>query len=247
MRIARAAAALVVLGSVSACAGRTPYNPFLTPKSEIAAKTKTVALTPVTVPDQVTDPGPIAARYDSLIAEELRAAGLTVIPSREFDGLWKRIRDSIGGVYDARTGKVDTVKQDAARTLAMRELKERFNADGWLQPVIVVTGAAFGSGTARWDGVKESYESTVMKLLAFVGRVHAEGTAPALSLEIRLEDMQGLPEYQNLGGIQLLQKPRFGKFVAVPRSELFADPARDRTAVHIALAPLLERGQLAEK
>ena len=55
--------------------------------------------------------------------------------------------------------------------------------------------------------------------------------------------MQGKDEYANRGGIQLLSRPERGdKFNEVPREELFIDPARDSTAVHIALAPLLARG-----
>jgi hypothetical protein len=237
---------LGVLAVVTACGGHTPYNPFLVPRTKLYANTKTIALAPVCIctPDKITNPEPVMARYNSYLERELRAGGFQVVPAQESEAIWKRISDSVGGFYNSTTGARDSAKVHSARARAMRELQDRFGADGWLHPQIVVVGADFKGGTAKWDGVQESYQSLGKKLLAALVGVTTYGTSSALSLYVALEDMQGKEEYENRGGIQLLSKPGGGdQFYRVPRPLLFIDPARDSAAVHIALAPLVTHGE----
>ncbi len=228
------------------CGGHTPYNPFLVPRTQLYAGTKTIALAPVCVctPDKITNSEPVIARYTSYLEKELRAGGFQIVPAQESEAIWKRISDSVGGFFNAVTGARDSAKVEAARTGALRELHDKFGADGWLHPKIVVVGADFKGGTAKWDGAKESYQSFGGKLLAALVGVTTYGTSSALSFLVALEDMHGRDEYADRGGIQLLYKPgRGNQFHEVPRAELFVDPARDSAAVHIALAALLDRAE----
>lgn len=233
------------LAVITACGGHTPYNPFLVPRTQLYANTKTIALAPVCIctGDKIANPEPVIARYNSYLERELRAGGFHVVPAKESDAIWERISDSVGGFFNATTGARDSAKVHFARARAMRELHDRFGADGWLHPQIVVVGADFKGGTAKWDGVEESYQSFGKKLLAALFGASTYGTSSALSLYVELEDMQGKDEYANRGGIQLLSKPGGDKFYPVPRALLFVDLARDSAAVHIALAPLLTHGE----
>ena len=72
------------------------------------------------------------------------------------------------------------------------------------------------------------------------------GTVGALSLNVRIEDVNGVLIYQNVGGIQVLSKVGFGlKFAAVPRSDLLMNDERNAKPVEIAWTPLLTRAQEA--
>src|SRR5260370_34646282 len=107
-----------------------------------------------------------------------------------------------------------------------------------LHPQIVVVGADFNGGTAKWDGVEESYQSFGKKLLAAMFGVSTYGTSSALSLYVALEDMQGKEEYENRGGIQLAAHTGAGNKV-YPRCRplLFIEPARCSAAGRISLRP----------
>jgi hypothetical protein len=100
-------------------------------------------------------------------------------------------------------------------------------------------------GTASWDDTSESIKSTGEQVkdalpLALIGiGVTYSGTVGALSLVVRVEDIHGAPVYSNGGGIQVLAKISGGKFVPVPREELFANEERNVAATNIALGPLV--------
>jgi hypothetical protein len=65
------------------------------------------------------------------------------------------------------------------------------------------------------------------------GRIYS-GAAPALSLVIAIKDMDYVDIYVNSGGIQLASKLSLGKFVPVPRNQLFANEEQNAATVNIA-------------
>ena len=65
------------------------------------------------------------------------------------------------------------------------------------------------------------------------------GSLPATVLRIGLIDASQVILYQGLGGIELQSHLAEHGFKAVPKSDLFADPQRDETAVSLALADLV--------
>ena len=132
-----------VAGLGVGCAGHTAYNPFIVPQDRIYGSVKTVALYPVTAPSDLGSVDPNRGKFDSLITAELRSAGFAVVPPNESEAIWKRVTDSIGGLFNSATGERDTVKRNAARALTMRELHARFQADAWLHPHIVYASAKF--------------------------------------------------------------------------------------------------------
>src|SRR6266516_3311162 len=123
------------------------------------------SLYPVTAPSDLGSVDPNRGKFDSLITAELRSAGFAVVPPNESEAIWKRVTDSIGGLFNSATGERDTVKLNAARALTMRELHARFQADAWLHPHIVSASAKFYRGNAQWDGAKQTYQSFGKKML----------------------------------------------------------------------------------
>lgn len=224
-----------------ACAGHTPYDPFLVPQDRIYGTVKTIALAPVLAPREIAAVNPSRGRFDSLLTADLRAAGFSIVPADSSLVLWTHVTDSLGGMFDPTTGVRDSAKFELARRLTMSALKQRFGADAWLHPRIVFAPAKFDAGTATWDGTKESYQSFGAKFLAAFLGTETYGRTPALSFWVGLEDLTGRDLYVNQGGLQLFEKPRGRQFEPIASGELYADPARNAKAVQLALRALVTR------
>jgi hypothetical protein len=229
----------VVLGT--ACAGHTPYNPFLVPQARIYGAVKTIALAPVVAPRELNRVDPARGRFDTLLTAQLRAAGFAVVPADSSLALWKHFTDSLGGLFDPTTGARDSAKFSLARRLTMAALKQRFGADAWLHPRIVFSPAKFDAGKATWDGATENYQSFGAKFLSALLGTETYGRTPALSFAVDLEDLDGRDLYVDQGGLQLYELPHGRQFEPIPDSALYADPDRNAKAVQLALRALVTR------
>lgn len=216
-----------------------PYNPFKISRDDLYGKVKTIALAPVSIPGDLDDPDPVKAKFESLIEGKLREAGLSVIPSKEGEEIWKQMKEHLGGFFDSITGKRDEAKFKAAREHTLRELHTKFKADAVLHPHITMVKASFADNKAQWHGTEERLTSGGF-LEALFGSKY-RGGVPALSLVVTVEDIHGADMYVNAGGIQTLAKLSGGQFIPVPRSELFANEERNVAAVNIALGPLVTK------
>lgn len=237
----RCLTALLAAGVGVGCAGHAHYDPFLTPQDKIYGSVRTIAVTPIGAPDELGNVAPARGNFDSLIAAQLRGAGFVLVSPEESAAIWKRVTDSLGGLYSVTTGQRDTVKLQAARAVTMAELHARFHADAWLHSQIVVASAKFDQGDARWDGAKQSYQSFGKKFLTALFGGGTYGKTAALSVWVDLEDMHGKDLYINQGGLQLYLVPSGKEWVKIPSRELYADPERNANAVRLALAPLVTR------
>ncbi len=90
--------------------------------------------------------------------------------------------------------------------------------------------AKFDAGTAKWDGATQSYQSFGKKFLAALFGAETYGRAPALSVQVILEDIHGLDLYANQGGLQLFEVPSGKQFERVAAAtQSYADPVRNAT------------------
>ena len=232
----RGAIAALITGAAIMYAGSkgTDPRPVFAPK--------VIALSSVTV--HATRDSTLRARasvFDSLIENVVRGQGFTVIPHDSTDAVAKEASDSLGGLYDPMTGDADTIRFRAIRDATRRRLIARFGTDLWLRAYIGSEGVQFRGERATWHGTTEITGATggVGRLL--IGTKY--GTIPALTLEVFVSDTTGRTVYRGAGGIQLLMKA--GRGVAkprdVPNAEIFASPARNAHAVHVALDSLAAR------
>jgi hypothetical protein len=228
----------LLLASGAWAAKNKEYDPFQIPREQFLTSIKIIALRSPTLPDGLSKPDEVSATFESLITAELTRAGIGVVPSKEFDQLWKQDADSIGGLYDATTGKLDPVKLKELRGTVGRALKERFNADAVLFPQFKVVSAKFNSGRASWDGVKQTMTKGFWGGLAG-GNTY--GTIPAISLVVFIDNDDGKDLFINSGGLQVKVKLGGGmKFVDLPTDSLFTDSERNAAAVSEALKGLAE-------
>src|SRR5690349_2330818 len=239
----RTAYVLVVIfaGLGMACAGHNHYDPFLVPQDRIYGSVKTIALAPVVAPSELGNVDPSRGKFVALIEAQLKDAGFDVVPADESAAIWKRVTDSLGGLFNASTGERDTVKLHTARAIAMNELQGRFHVDAWLHPEIVFADAKFDQGDAQWDGTKQSYQSFGKKFLTALFGGGTYGKTAALSLWVDVEDMHGKDLYINQGGLQLYMIPHGKDWVKIQPGELYSDSLRNTNAVRLALGPLVTR------
>ncbi len=232
-------ATLVIALLGAGCATAPPYNPFKIAQDEFYGKIKTIALSPVAVAVDLEDAEPVKTKFESLIETTLREAGFSVVPSREYAAIWKRMTEQMGGFFDPVTGKRDETKLKTVREHTLRELNTKFTVDAVLYPSIRVVKANFVQNQATWDGTSESL-TTGGFLGALLGGQY-RGTVGALSLVAVIEDTHGVDVYINGGGIQVLSKVSGGGFIPVSRNELFANEERNVAAVNIALGSLVRK------
>lgn len=227
------------------CASTTPYNPFKVEQDEFFKTAKIVALGPVFVPADITDTDEAKTKFESAITAKLTQAGFSVIPSKEYSAIWKRMTEEIGGYFDPVSGKRDEAKFKAVREHSRREVSTKFNVDTLLFPRIQIVKAEWKDAYATWDGTTESVQSKgdiFMQALLFQSR---SGTVPALSLVVFIEDLNGRSLYAHAHGLQVLTKFTGGEFVAVPQQELFQEQ-RNLAAIDAVLKPLVNPSKLNE-
>src|SRR5882672_10257319 len=145
------AASLVGAG----CATQAAYNPFKITQDDFYGRVKIIALAPVLIPGDVENPEPAAAKFESLIQAKLRDAGFSVVPSREYAEIFKRMAQTVGGYFDPVTGRRDESKSKMVREYTLREVNMKFNASAVLYPIVRVVKATFAGGRAKWDGVTD--------------------------------------------------------------------------------------------
>ena len=229
---------------LAGCAGKA-YDPFRVPAAEFRQRVKTIAVARVVVPPNVGESGG-SAKFHPTLETRLRAAGFTVVPPEQVREVWDAKASELGGLFDQNTGNLDQAKANALMSHVREQMKQRFNADALVLPYVRTVPASFGALpfagiTAKWDGASESIvTSTIDNVLT----PQVNGTVPAISLVVRIEDLTGTILYVNAGGIQVVQKLkpmpggfRRDNFVDVPKNEIFADPQRIQQAVNYALDP----------
>lgn len=223
------------------CAGKPAYDPWLVPRDSVLTASHTIALSPLRVPDDLEEPEPVEALFDSLITDALRIAGFAVVPSEIVSEIWDHGADSIGGYFDPMTGQADTSKLNPLRRYFKQRLRSEQAADLVLFPEVVVVDAPYADGQASWDGTSQAVAGWFRILASAITNTELPaGTAQALSLDVQIESMDGGPVFNQRGGIELWAKPGDNKDLSwVPRERLFLDRKRNAKAVRLALASLL--------
>lgn len=228
----------IVQNSVSAAA----ESAFKVPRQTIVETVKTIAVMPLKVAEGVPDSEGVALRYESQVASRLEGAGFTVIPASTMREILERLKKTLGGLYDPMTGDPNKEKVKAFNEFARNEFASTYKPDALLRMAVTVRRASVISNIAAWDGVKEN-TSGRSGLASFFLDSDAQGSSPALSLVVVLDDPKGNVMYAAFGGLQILSYLRPSamrpKPVHVDPKYVMTDPARDARALAIALGPLL--------
>src|SRR5262249_50631338 len=138
--------------------------------------------------------------------------------------------------YDGHTGEPDrTVIRDMRKRIA-HELCEAQGCDAVLYPDVEKRPALFYNVEARWNGAsqfvngpKTAEEANAVQTKRMVG------TIPAVSLQVRILDLDLNPLYYGIGGIEIRQLVVNGQFQKITEDRWYGYPERDSIAVRLAL------------
>lgn len=213
-------------------------------REEFLTKVKTIALAPLTVPGDLEDAERVKDKYESLISLKLEERGFAIIPSKEFQVVYKKTMEQMGGVFDPMTGKLDESKGEALQTHTLRELQRTTHTDAVLYPRLYPFTVKHVKGVAIWDGVSEPIkgarvDSWIDRYIAAIGVGGAYGTVTALSLVVVVVDIDAVKMYANSGGVQLLAHFDGVDFKSVTRAELLPSEDYYAKSINLALGPLL--------
>lgn len=229
-------AALVALAA-AACATGPPKAP---PQLRVAVaefnRIRGICVMPLR--SEVDDPARVA-RFATLLVESLRQRGFSVVAATETTAALDRISREEGGGYDIYTGERDEAASRAISRRVRERLGEELSCQALLSPRIVYVGVfwlaergLFSNGTASWDGARVDLGA---------GR-NAHGSIGALSLQVRVADLDDRELYYGAGGIRTTSIMVAGwsgtQFEPIEPTQLLADEALNRRAIQLALEQL---------
>jgi hypothetical protein len=245
--VTRSPAAIVLIAGL-ALAGCTqvrrtpPVPPLQVPEDTIRGRIDTVCIDRLRMDFPVPDAERKAAEIQDLIAGILDRAAIKTVGPAESTRVFNEAVERSGGYYDVHSGERDEVRFAAMSQAGFRALHERLGCDALLAPTVAVVLAPWRNNEAAWDGITDSLGG---------GGAGGYGYAPALSLWISIQDLDGREIYFGTGGIQIGTQLEQGflrnRFKGVGDEMLLGRPFRNQIAVETSLAPFLAalRGERA--
>ena len=216
-------------------------RPSSVPAAQIKEQVMTIALAHLDA-ERHPQLEQVQALYEKQLSEALVTAGFRVLPAATYAQASDAAAREVGGIYDPITGKVVPEKSKAMDAALKRRLREEHAVDAVLTPRIEAVTATYDqSGDAKWDGVTQSVFKTEY---GWNGRAY-NGQQAALSLGVRLEDMNAQHLYSSRAGIELTALFISGGFERLPREELLLDQTKSSRAVGLALAGMTGGGATA--
>jgi len=206
-----------------------PVSPFTVPPKIFFDSVHTIVVTSAVVVGEIRIADSVLTHFETLIEEELREAGLSVVPASEHASIWQRISDEAGGFFDLYTGERDEEKFQVAAERLRNEILERFEPDALLYPEIWEVEAPFSGGQASWSGITQMVSG---------GRGYS-GDVRAATLFVAIQDTAGNELYVQEAGIQVLEFLLRGQLTPLSDQLLFDSPWIS-AVVSRALAPLIE-------
>jgi hypothetical protein len=208
------------------------------PREKLMSDHKRVALAALDIGD-IGQRDAVRARYTELLRSRLSSLGFDVVRDADFDALWQEAESASGGFYDAATGRLDAARYAATRAQVFDKLRASHGVSAVVFPAISLRGASYASGIVKWDGAEQVVSGGGSKLGAMFGAGgRYVGRLQALSLQLTIKDMTDRELFADYGGIHSLSRFEHGRFVDLPESQLFSEPARDEGAVDLVLGEI---------
>lgn len=167
-------------------------------------------------------------RFQQLLVRALAARHFATVEPETTRSAFDRLAREQGGYFDVHSGEPVA---DYARVA--KQVKARVGAElgcqALVQARIAFVIAPWEQATANWDGAS----------VGIGGGVGALGTIGALSLHLRILDLDERELFFGTGGIRptaSLDTSLFSsRFETLPEEQLLADAARNRMAIDLAL------------
>lgn len=240
-RAARVRAALrmsLVAIAVAACAAPPAKSPYARATQTRLEGVRGLCVMPLR--SEVDDP-PRVARFAAMLIVSLRGRGYEVVGATETTTALDRISREEAGTYDIYTGE-RLAGSDAILRRVRQRLGEELSCQAVVSPRIVRVVAFwlaehgfFSEGTASWDGARVELDA---------GR-GASGTIGALSLHVRITDLDDREVFYGIGGIRttsiMVEEWAGTRFDPIEPTQLLADDDLNRSGIGRALVDLPRR------
>lgn len=194
----------VSMGSVSTAPSAAP--PEVSPvvqRTQLQKTVKTIAVLPIDLYGIGYEES-IRAIYHNRLAQGLKAAGYDVVSRSDMAHLIQDAAEQVGGVFDPISGAPIEDRRAKAHEIQVRILKEQHHADALLEVTFPRISVPFNQrGQVQWDGVSQSALASNAHIDRFAT---FQGTLPAISLSVRLTDLDGTLLYSRRTGIELLSR-----------------------------------------
>jgi hypothetical protein len=188
---------LGVLASVMGC--HRPVSGFIVPDHEVRAEVSTVAIAKITVPDVTAAPEEFRTLIETESARRLEAAGLTVVDTSVWNGLWRQSADQVGGLIDPVTRAVDEKRFEQVRDEVQGELGSQHGVDAVVQfsveivdsyGVLEEASACGGLTPVYWPGRWSGARATLVRTACLKVRVVDPSNRPLFGLRYPIEGIE---------------------------------------------------------
>jgi hypothetical protein len=228
----------LVLFLLSACTSVPPVSSdnLIAPDFKAPAQGALIVLLPPTVEaEDLTEGKPIL--LDQL-HRQLKAAGYKVagLDAANYDTIWAQEVEAVGGVYDAKTGKLRPAQYAQARGQLVQRVSSGTMAALVLQPHLLLRQAQLSGPSARWDG----QQRRVQLSNTYGQDYRSDGTTLALSVGLDAYTGSGELVASTYGGVSMLYTVNIQAAKNEVRADLFASDKEMGEGVALALTPVLK-------
>lgn len=211
-------------------------SPFIISKKDFKKQVKSVALTPLVVPDLLILTDEMRALIESEAARRLAKTRLDVTGIEPYAEIQTLFAAQIGGLLDA-SGKPDARRRDIVSDHARREMRLRYPVDAFAEISLRVVNADFADDRANWDGVKQKVKKSGDGFALFGGKDY-RGEIAAVSFQLAFFNRANELLFVERGGIEVLQERQSASLVLLPLDTVLLDEKRLKKAVQIAFKPM---------
>lgn len=211
-------------------------SPYLIEKKVFKKTIKSVALSPLQVPDMIKLSDDMRAHIEAEASKELAKTKIKALGIPAYAEVKNLFASQIGGIRNA-SGEIDSLRETVVLDHTKREMRMRHAVDGFAQISLKLVNAAFADDRAEWDGVKRKVKSSGDGFSLFGGGKDYQGTIASASFQLAIYDRNDTLVFLQRGGIDVMQE-RQGDKLVLRTDDVVNDPKRLKKAVKMAFKPL---------
>lgn len=150
-----------------------------------------LCFSPLEIPIDVEEGDERRFKVEEKLIQALRGISISVPNPQEVEDLVERVKIESGGFIDPFTGRLDEARYRGYHDQLALALREELGCDGQLFAQVVLVYANYGGGIASWDGTKTEVTSSGRIFMGMIGGAYEYGWIRALSLWLRVTDLNG--------------------------------------------------------
>lgn len=226
--------------ALSACFAAGCYTSMPGPKPEpiipadISRYPRAIVVTSMPPIDDPVTQEDFLLNVEKQIRFVLDSSGFRVVSPSEYEEIWFRVINQVGGLFDPITGEQVPAKYRAARRELFRELRGRYGAELIMYLDVDFPMAEMWNGFARWDGVAARVPGAYWDMIFGSG---TSGSVEAISLVASLETEKEGRVWEGRGGLTVLETRRGAEWNRVDSLDVTQEAIDG--AVRAAIGPLI--------